>query len=211
MSRRNRFLDLMEQQTAALERLCTMQHVMMQHIQQVLMLQGVMPENLILADTFTHPLYHAFEEMDVASIPACPEGKDAGHVYLLIAENGWCKIGMSRKVTVRMKQHRIQLPFRTKLVHTIPTDNVVWAEDHLHKVFEDCRLVARKEIRRLEYRGKFLKSADSVIVPLGRDWFRLSTEAVVWIKTIQHMKKPIADKYGRLQWNVPVIPPPDLE
>ena len=43
MELENRFLELMMQQTAAIERLCTMQHVMVQHMQHLLMLQDVMP------------------------------------------------------------------------------------------------------------------------------------------------------------------------
>src|SRR5919199_4486729 len=110
MELQERFLELMMQQTAAIERLCTMQHVMVQHMQHLLMLQDVMPQKLILPDTFTHPLFHAFEEVDVSTIPACPEGEKAGHVYLLVAENGWSKIGMSRNVKARVKQLKIQLP-----------------------------------------------------------------------------------------------------
>jgi hypothetical protein len=68
---RKRFLDLMEQQTAAIERLCTLQQVLMQHMQHLLMLQDVMPEKLIVPDAFTHPLFHAFEELDI-SILAFP-------------------------------------------------------------------------------------------------------------------------------------------
>jgi hypothetical protein len=109
-----------------------MQHVMVQHMQHLLMLQDVMPQKLNEPDAFTHPLFYVCEEIDVSTIPACPEGEKAGHVYLLVAENGWSKIGMSRNVKARLKQVKIQLPFRTKLVHTIPTDNVVWAERMLH-------------------------------------------------------------------------------
>jgi hypothetical protein len=153
----NRFLELMMQQTAAIERLCTMQHVMIQHMQHLLMLQDVMLQKLILPDTYTHPLFHAFEEIDVSTIRPCPEGEQAGHVYLLVAENGWCKIGMSRNVKVRVKHLKIQLPFRTKLLHAIPTDNVVEAERMLHDVFDDCRLVPGAGIidSRGEKRGGF--------------------------------------------------------
>ena len=140
MSRRNRFLEVMMQQTAAIERLCTMQHVLMQHMQHLLMLQDVMPEKLIVPDAFTHPLFDAFEELDITTIPQCPEGEKSGYVYVLVLENGWSKIGMTRDMKVRIKQVKIQLAYRSKLVHVILTDDVVWADGLLKKVFEDCRV-----------------------------------------------------------------------
>jgi hypothetical protein len=156
---RKRFLDLMEQQIAAMDRLCTMQHIMIQHMQHLLMLQDLTPQKLIIPDVFTNPIYHAFEEIDVSTIPKSLEGEKAGHVYLLVAENGWSKIGMSREVRLRIKQLKIQLPFRTKVVHIIPSDDVVWAERQLHNVFEDCRLMPKVPLKQRDYRGIIGKSA----------------------------------------------------
>jgi Meiotically up-regulated gene 113 len=188
MGWKKHFLELMVQQTAAIERLCTMQHVMIEHMQHLLMLQDVMPQKLILPDTFTHPLFHAFEEIDISTIPACPEGDRPGHVYLLVAENAWSKIGMSRNMKVRVKQLKIQFPFRTKLVHVIPTDDVVDAEKMLHNVFEDCRLVPGSHI--IDNKGKKSEARFGYSRPMtaiGTEWFRLSVQAVEWIKMIPHM------------------------
>jgi Meiotically up-regulated gene 113 len=209
MGWKKHFLELMVQQTAAIERLCTMQHVMIEHMQHLLMLQDVMPQKLILPDTFTHPLFHGFEEIDVSTIPACPEGEKTGHVYLLIAENGWSKIGMSRNLKVRVKHLKIQLPFRTKLLHVIPTDNVVRAERMLHDVFEDCRLLPGSGI--INNQGKNEEGVfPRPITALGTEWFRLSAQAIEWIKMIQHMVFPESDDHETEQWRSPTIPEPYL-
>ena len=183
---KKRFLEVMVQQTAAIERMCNLQQAMLQHMQHLLMLQDVMPQKLIVADTDTHPLYHAFDEVEISTIPTCPAGAESGYVYLLIAENGWCKIGMSRNVKVRVKQLKIQFPFRTKLLHVIPTDDVVEAERKLHDVFDDCRLLRRSDL--VNNHGK--KNEGFFLPPIsaiGTEWFRLSVHAVEWIMLIQHM------------------------
>jgi hypothetical protein len=210
MGWKKRFLELMMQQTKAIERLCTMQHVMIQHMQHLLMLQDVMPQKLILPDSFTHPLFHAFEEIDVSTIPACPEGKTPGHVYLLVAENGWCKIGMSRNVKARVKHLKIQLPFRTKVLHAIPTDDVISAEMWLQRIFEDCRLVPSAALRRKAFDDKYYEYWNDNISAIGTEWFRLSAASVVWIKSIPEMLTPEVDENGERRWKAPEISKPDL-
>jgi hypothetical protein len=201
---KKRFLELMMQQTAAIERLCTMQHVVIQHMQHLLMLHDVMPERLIVPDAFTHPLFRAFEELDITTIPHCPAGEKAGYVYVLVTENGWSKIGMSRDIKVRIKQVKIQLAYRSKLVHVIPTDDVVWAEGLLKKVFEDCRVFPKVQL--IHTRGKSgLESTRDPIPELGTEIFRLSAQAVIWIKSIQHMNFPGKDE---ADWNETVISSP---
>jgi Meiotically Up-regulated Gene 113 (MUG113) protein len=207
---RKRYLDVMEQQTAAIERMCTMQLTVMQHMQHLLMLQDVMPQKLIVPDAFTHPLFHAFDEIDVSTVSKCSGDEKAGHVYLLVAENGWSKIGMSRNIKVRIKQLKIQFPFQAKLVHAIPTDDVVWAEKELHDVFEDCRLVPRRPVKFEGYQGKSFESTYGTISALGTEWFRLSAQAVLWIRTIPHLNHPgrVEDSY-QVQWNETVISSPN--
>lgn len=58
-----------------------------------------------------------------------------GFVYLLRADNGLVKIGKTGKITKRIYQLSIQLPYETELIHTIKTDDMDELERHLHEIF----------------------------------------------------------------------------
>jgi hypothetical protein len=52
-------------------------------------------------------------------------------------------------------------------------------------------------------------STHNTISALGTEWFRLSAQAVLWIKTIPHLNYPGKDDDSfRVQWNEPVISSP---
>lgn len=61
-----------------------------------------------------------------------------GYIYLVGGGNNY-KIGKSKDVPSRLRSF-LQLPFKTRLIHTIPTSDMVWAENYLHRVFAHCRL-----------------------------------------------------------------------
>jgi len=61
-----------------------------------------------------------------------------GYIYL-VGGNGVYKIGKSRDIPSRMRSF-LQLPFKTRLIHSIPTSDMVWAENYLHRAFAHCRM-----------------------------------------------------------------------
>lgn len=61
-----------------------------------------------------------------------------GYIYLVGGDNVY-KIGKSKDVPSRLRSF-LQLPFRTRLIHAIPTSDMVWAENYLHRAFAHCRL-----------------------------------------------------------------------
>lgn len=62
-----------------------------------------------------------------------------GYVYLLKSGPAY-KIGRARQVDARIKQISPVLPYPVEIVHTIPSNNVVRAEAHFHKMFASKRL-----------------------------------------------------------------------
>lgn len=83
----------------------------------------------------------------------------SGFVYLILAENGLYKIGKAKNVTTRLKPFTVSFPMKWELVHTFQSNDYSTAEAQLHEMFSDKRDVG--------------------------EWFRLSTEDVEHIKSIQ--------------------------
>lgn len=63
------------------------------------------------------------------------EGK-SGHVYML-EHDGVYKIGSSTDATQRYKQIKVQMPFETKEIHVISTDDPSGIEAYWHNRFKD--------------------------------------------------------------------------
>jgi len=61
-----------------------------------------------------------------------------GFVYLLKGDN-YHKIGLSRNVSKRLKQIQSALPFATRLICSIPTEDMHTLEAELHERFADKR------------------------------------------------------------------------
>jgi hypothetical protein len=76
-----------------------------------------------------------------------------GYIYL-VGGNSVYKIGKSKEIPSRLRSF-LQLPFKTRLIHTIPTSDMVWAENYLHRAFAHCRL--------------------------NGEWFDLTSTEVAWI------------------------------
>jgi hypothetical protein len=86
-----------------------------------------------------------------------------GHVYLVESELGFYKIGRTSKLRERMNLFEIKLPFNIKLIHSIPSDDIVWAETLLHE----------------QYATKHING----------EWFRLSSEDIDYICRIAVMNR----------------------
>jgi hypothetical protein len=82
-----------------------------------------------------------------------------GYIYLVGGNNVY-KIGKSRDVPSRLRTF-LQLPFRTQLIHSIPTDDMVWAEAYLHQTFAHCRM--------------------------NGEWFDLTSTEVAWICDLESL------------------------
>lgn len=67
-----------------------------------------------------------------------PQITRPGYVYLVGGNNVY-KIGKAKDVPSRLRSF-LQLPFKTRLIHAIPTSDMVWAENYLHRAFAHCRL-----------------------------------------------------------------------
>lgn len=81
----------------------------------------------------------------------------AGYVYILVEpKQRWYKIGRTTNVENRIKG--IELPFKTEVLHTIPTSDTVWAEAYLHKKFAEKRL--------------------------NGEWFKLLSRDVAWLQKL---------------------------
>ncbi len=63
----------------------------------------------------------------------------AGFIYLFSADNGAHKIGQSGDPHRRLKDFR-NLPIEIKLVHTITTNDMNWAESTMHDLFAAQRI-----------------------------------------------------------------------
>lgn len=62
-----------------------------------------------------------------------------GFVYFLATKDGFCKIGRTNRLSRRIRNLNIQLPFKVELVHAIITDDPAWVERHYHSKFEKKR------------------------------------------------------------------------
>jgi hypothetical protein len=82
----------------------------------------------------------------------------SGYIYLVEGQNCY-KIGKSVDVPARTRSFGLLLPFKTKLIHFIPTSDMVWSESYLHGTFAHCRL--------------------------NGEWFDLSPEEVAWICSLR--------------------------
>lgn len=89
------------------------------------------------------------------------EWKPNGYVYFL-GGHGYCKIGRAKRVTSRVKQLAIQLPWPVELVHVIPCADYAKSESALHRYFADQRA--------------------------NGEWFFLSDSDLEFIKAIKRMK-----------------------
>lgn len=64
----------------------------------------------------------------------------AGYVYLIRAETGQYKIGMSTRIGKRIRFFEIKLPFEIELVHSISCEDCAWTERQLHERYADKRI-----------------------------------------------------------------------
>lgn len=81
-----------------------------------------------------------------------------GYIYLMYADTGHYKIGMSVQPSERLRSFRTEMPVEVQPVYVFPTDDMRLAESALHYLFRENR-----------YRG---------------EWFILDDEDVEWIKSI---------------------------
>lgn len=64
----------------------------------------------------------------------------AGFVYLMaLGSQGIYKIGRSKSPRARAQTIDGFMPDEVRLVHVIPTDDMVWAERHLHTLYAEHR------------------------------------------------------------------------
>lgn len=85
--------------------------------------------------------------------------KLTGFVYLMWSGNGLYKIGISKGVQNRLHGLRRQFPIRIEVIHFIKSTNYKNVEKYLHNKFAS---------KRAEF-----------------EWFRLSREDVLWIKSLK--------------------------
>ena len=83
-----------------------------------------------------------------------------GYVYLIAADNGTYKIGVSVDPKRRVKKMGINLPYELEVVHTIPTEDMLATEKALHALFADKRV--------------------------GGEWFELDESDVTLVKRIEN-------------------------
>ena len=65
--------------------------------------------------------------------------KEAGNVYLILAENGLYKIGKAKNVSSRIQPFSVHFPMKWDLVHSFQSDSYSKAEAKLHEMFVDKR------------------------------------------------------------------------
>jgi len=70
---------------------------------------------------------------------ATPGAKD-GWIYILQLDKKACKIGRTTRLDERVRDLGTKLPYEPDLIHTIETNDIYWAEHHLHKFFHDKRI-----------------------------------------------------------------------
>ena len=68
-----------------------------------------------------------------------PEAKE-GWIYILQLDGKACKIGRTTNLERRIKDLGIKLPYEPELLHVIQTNNIYWAESHLHSFFADKKI-----------------------------------------------------------------------
>lgn len=61
-----------------------------------------------------------------------------GYVYLIKSYDDFYKIGQAINPRERLKG--LQLPYKPKLIHTIPVDDMDWSERYLHRKFSHKRV-----------------------------------------------------------------------
>lgn len=85
-----------------------------------------------------------------------------GFIYVLEEVNHrWYKIGKTKNLASRVSSLTIQLPFPVTMLHSIATDNMVFAEAYLHKHFAAKRL--------------------------NGEWFQLDQDDVNWLRAIERL------------------------
>jgi hypothetical protein len=92
--------------------------------------------------------------------PVHTETTIKGYVYV-IRSGDYCKIGKSVDVLRRLKEISTSTPVAPEIVHTIPTNRMVRAENTIHAKFASKR--ARNE------------------------WFNLDDSDIAEVKTIEHL------------------------
>lgn len=62
-----------------------------------------------------------------------------GYIYLVEADNGFCKIGKTKNVTNRVNEFGVKLPMKTRLVHSFQSSQYDQAEIALHEKYSEKR------------------------------------------------------------------------
>lgn len=86
----------------------------------------------------------------------------AGYVYLLHADTGHYKIGLSKNPKKRVRHFSTQMPIQVSTVHIFPADHAFGAEGLLHSHFSSKRT--------------------------SGEWFLLGEEDVAWICSIKEYR-----------------------
>jgi hypothetical protein len=82
-----------------------------------------------------------------------------GYIYLIVAENGMCKIGKTQNIEKRMNPFKVKFPMNWELIYSFQTENYTLAEKRLHKLFNEKRSIG--------------------------EWFSLTEEDIEYIKSIR--------------------------
>jgi len=82
-----------------------------------------------------------------------------GRIYLLVSENGLCKIGRSKDVASRLSGLNREIPIKVDLIHSVLSNDTPKSEIFMHKKFA-------KE--RVKY-----------------EWFKLSDSQMQWIRSLK--------------------------
>lgn len=106
--------------------------------------------------------YIDFTDIQRPHVNVAASPKNEGYIYLLGTPEGYCKIGRAKRVTERILQIGLQMPFRVELLHTIRVTDSVWAERYLHQKFASCRM--------------------------NGEWFLLSDFDINWIKSLSALE-----------------------
>lgn len=87
------------------------------------------------------------------------EGVRPGFIYVIGCAEGYYKIGRCRYINQRVKQLRIQLPFKIELVHMLFVSFPAYEERCIHEFFRERRVNGewfRLDEKDLEYIAKVL-------------------------------------------------------
>lgn len=118
---------------------------------------------------YCEPMPHiqgAFVKIQMYLEQRTPPLSRPGWIYLVEGRDCY-KIGKSKDVPTRIRTIGIQLPFQTRLIHMIPTNDMVWAEAYIHRVFADFRL--------------------------NGEWFQLVSQHIHWICDLKDLHPPGGD------------------